>query len=141
MITLAQKKPSLNWEEVFHPLIKPMINTAMPETSEIRMEPISMRRMAFFMVFHIRLYSGWGTTSITPWWSGRDKNCIEGKVRAQNPLLLAGRIPLPCCTRCWEVFQLTIIFDHKILLWNGSANSYDCGSTVMVPVKTSSTEH
>ncbi len=50
----AQKKPSLNWVEVFHPDIKPMIETTIPETSDSRTAPIRTRRIVFFMARSIR---------------------------------------------------------------------------------------
>jgi hypothetical protein len=43
----AQKKPSLNWVEVFHPSIKPMIDTTIPEMSEKRRALIRMRGLYF----------------------------------------------------------------------------------------------
>ena len=64
MMAPAQKKPSLNWVEVFHPSIKPMIDTTIPEMSEKRMALIRMRRIVFFMALSIRLYSGWLTVII-----------------------------------------------------------------------------
>jgi hypothetical protein len=62
MMAPAQKNPSLNWMEAFQPSLKPMIDTAIPEMSEKRMAPIRMRRIVFFMVLSIRLFSGWLTT-------------------------------------------------------------------------------
>jgi hypothetical protein len=59
MMTPAQKKPSLNWVEVFHPCLEPMIDTTIPEMSEKRMAPIRMRRIVFFMALSIRSYSDW----------------------------------------------------------------------------------
>ena len=59
MMAPAQKRASLNWVEVFHPCIRPMIDTTIPETSEKRMTPIKMRRIIFFMALSIRLCSGW----------------------------------------------------------------------------------
>jgi hypothetical protein len=52
--TAAQKKPSLNWVEVFHPSIKPMIDTKVPELSEKRMALIRIRRIGFFIAFSVR---------------------------------------------------------------------------------------
>ena len=54
----AQKKPSLYWAEVSHPRIKLMIDTMTAEMSERSEAPIARRRMVFFMVLVIRLYSG-----------------------------------------------------------------------------------
>jgi hypothetical protein len=54
MMMPAQKKPSLNWAEVFHPKIKPMIKTKIPEMHEKRIAPIRMRRIEFFMLFSVR---------------------------------------------------------------------------------------
>jgi len=57
MMTPAKKKPSLNWVEVVHLRIKPMIDTTIPEISEKRIAVIRMRRIVFFMTLTVRLFS------------------------------------------------------------------------------------
>lgn len=51
MIAPAQKKPSLNWVEVFHPSFKLMIPTKMPQMSEKRIALIRMRKIGLFLTF------------------------------------------------------------------------------------------
>lgn len=82
MMTPAQKKPSLNWE-VFHPSLKPMIDTMIPEMSDNSMALITMRRIVFFMALSVGLYSGWLT-----WASAARERSEAGRLDAVLARLL-----------------------------------------------------
>lgn len=56
-IALAQKKPLLNWVEVFQPSTTPMTITMVPEIIATRMPLTIMRMIRNFIAFSFRSYS------------------------------------------------------------------------------------